>query len=184
MYNPSDQTARPDKVELMNKRVAIIGSHSTLDDLHLTDKQLEQYDVVIRLNKYYAACGSRCEIIFTRWVSWVEDKYRLRNFFPQWMIDNAQDIIITNQSIGISETEKSLICEEAGVKNASIGLIAVAYCLHRGVRDITLIGFGDGKSKTYCSNSGYGRGYKDTNTHYDWQKEREYYENQPKVKFL
>lgn len=178
-----DQTARPDKVDLSNKRVCIIGSHSTLDDLHLTDTQLAQYDVVIRLNKYYAACGTRCEIIFTRWVSWIEDKYHLRNFFPQWMIDNAQDIVITNQSVGISETEKSLICEEAGVEHASIGLLAVAYCLHRGVRDITLIGFGDGKSKTYCSNSGYGRGFIDRNDHYNWQKEREFYNNQPKVKF-
>lgn len=183
MYNPSDQTATVSKVNLHDKRVCIIGSHATLDDLHLTDTQLAQFDVVIRLNKFYAACGKRCEIIFTRWISWVDDKYKIRNFFPQSLIDNAQDIIITNQSLGISETEKQLICEEAGVLHASIGLLAVGYCLHRGVRDITLIGFGDGKTKKYCSNSGYGRGYKDTNTFYNWKKERNFYENQPKIKF-
>lgn len=178
-----DQTSVVSKVDLSNKRVAIFGSHSTLDDLHLTDKELEQFDIVVRLNKYYAACAKRCEIIFTRWISWIQDKHHLRNFFPEWMIEGAQDIIITNQSVGISETEKQLICQEAGVEHASIGLLAVGYCLHRGVRDITLIGFGDGKTKTYCSNSGYGRGYKDTNTFYDWKKERNFYENQPKVKF-
>lgn len=105
-----DQTSVVSKVDLSNKRVAIFGSHSTLDDLHLTDKELEQFDIVVRLNKYYAACAKRCEIIFTRWVSWIYDKYNLRNFFPQSMIDNAKEIIITNQSLGISETEKSIIC--------------------------------------------------------------------------
>ena len=179
-----DQTYTEPKVQIKGKGVLIVGSSLELDDYHYTDKELSKYDVVIRLNKLYGNCGRRTDVIFTRWISWIDDKYELRKFFPREVIDNAKEIVIANQNIGISATEVALIKEEAGVENASIGLLAAGYCLHRGAKKITLIGFGSGKGKTYCSNSGFGRGYKDNNTHYDWKKERDYYNNQPIIEIL
>ena len=180
----SDQTYTEAKVQIKDKRVLIVGSSLELDDYHYSDNELSKYDVVIRLNKLYGNCGRRTDIIFTRWISWVEDKFELRKFFPREVIEDAKEIIIANQNLGISATEVALIKEEAGVENASIGLLASGYCLHRGAKKITLIGFGDGKRKVYCSNSGYGRGYKDNNTHYDWKKERDYYNSQSTIEIL
>lgn len=179
-----DQTFTPDEVELRGKKVLVVGSSIELDDYHFTNNNLDKWDVVIRLNKLYGNLGTRTDIIFTRWISWIKDPYKLRNFFPQSVIENSKSIIIANQNIGISATEVALIKEEAGVEHASIGLVAVGYCLHRGARKISLIGFGDGKRKVYCSNSGYGRGFVDNNTHYDFKKEREFYNNQSIIEIL
>lgn len=134
-----DQTFTPDEVELRGKKVLVVGSSIELDDYHFTNNNLDKWDVVIRLNKLYGNLGTRTDIIFTRWISWIKDPYKLRNFFPQSVIDNSKSIIIANQNIGISATEVALIKEEAGVEHASIGLVAVGYCLHRGQERLALL---------------------------------------------
>ena len=186
-----DQTGTTDKINLNGKRVLIIGSGIDLSGRSLGDDiNKGRWDIVIRLNKYYGMekdIGNRTDIIFTRWSRWLEeDRFK---FFPKHIIEQAKEIIITNQYIGIAQSEVELIKQEIGVEHVSIGAMAVAYCLHRGAREVNLIGYGFNgydfaKEKRYSENSGYYRGFKDNNPVYDWDKERKYYLNQNKVRFL
>lgn len=76
--------------------------------------------------------------------------------------------------------------DELGHDAASCGLLAVAYCLHRGARSISVIGFGyypaiDGFCpKQYLTkydekkNLPVSRYNADLNTHYNWMAETRY----------
>lgn len=184
-----DQTGTKDIIDVKNKSVLIIGSGIDLEGRKLKNYINNFHGIVIRLNKLYGNyddVGDRTDIIFSRWSRWIEDKY---NFFPQDIVDNAKQIIYSNQYIGISKTETDIIAREAGVSHASQGLLAVCWALHRGAKEVILLGYGyDGYSfnndKIYCSNAGYPKGLKDNNKNYDFAKEREYFINQPKVKFI
>ena len=186
-----DQTGAKDKVDIYGKRILIIGSGIDLSGRKMgKDIDDGRWDVVIRLNKYYGMeidIGHRTDIVFTRWSRWLEeDKFK---FFPRHIIEEAKEIIIMNQYLGVAQSEVEITKQEIGVESVSIGAMAVAYCLHRGAREVNLIGYGFNgyefsKEKRYSENSGYYRGYKDNNPAYNWDKERQYYLNQNKVRFL
>ena len=190
-----DQTGGIDKIPLKNKKVLIIGSGIDLSGRKMAsiiDKS-NKYDVIIRLNKLYGSredTGSRTDILFTRWSRWVDDRFELYKFFPQDLLPSVKQIIITNQHIGISHSEYQLSKQEIGVENISIGALAVCWCLHRAVREINLIGYGFNgyefsNEKRYAENAViFSKGFNDTTTHYNWNKERQFFLNQPTVKFI
>lgn len=79
--------------------------------------------------------------------------------------------------------EQKIILEELGHSAASCGLIAVAFCLHRGARNISVLGFGHSGASRGFFPKAYTASYKekelldvtryklDKNCHYDWRKE-------------
>ncbi len=190
----NDQTAPIQQSELekklSGKRVLIIGSGADIDGRRLQKKiDSDFFDYVARINKHYGVekdTGTRTDFIFTRWHQWVK---KGMNFFSENEIENALEVIILNQHIGYSETEKQILLSEINHPNASAGLQAIHYFLNRGAKEIWLLGFGkysDGfKEKRYCENAfNFKKGEKDNNPAYDWNKERIWLENQSKIKFL
>ena len=164
----------------------IIGS-----GIDLKGRKMKQYinnfnGVVIRCNKLYGGelddsdVGSRTDIMFTRWRSWIG------RITPKL---NDADYVVVNDLVGISKNEMECIYAELGHTAASCGLVAVAFCLHRGARSVTVVGFGHSgasrgffpkqytcthKEKQTLETSRYNL---DKNPHYDWTKENDYLVN-------
>lgn len=190
----NDQTAPLEQSELeksiKDKRILIIGIGLDIDGRRLQKKiDSDFFDYVARINKHYGVekdTGTRTDFIFTRWYQWVK---KGMNFFSDSEIENAKEVIILNQHVGYSETEKQILLAELDHDNASAGLQAIHYFLNRGVKELWLLGFGkfsDGfKEKRYCDNSfNFKKGEKDNNPVYDWNKERKWLLNQSKIIFL
>lgn len=190
----NDQTANlyPDEIEnnIKGKRVLIIGSGSDLDGRRLEKKiDSDYYDYIIRINKHYGLredSGTRTDIIFTRWVQWINKGI---NFFTDEDIQNSKKIIIINQNVGVSLSEIEQGKLEIGHDKVSAGVIACLWCINRGVKEIDIIGFGhyqDGwHIKSYCQNSfNYNPRMKDNNPLYDWDKEKRWLMNQPEINLI
>ena len=192
----NDQTATFElddfEKSLKGKRILIIGSGEDLDSRRMKDEidNSDRWDLVVRINKMYGreeCVGRRTDVIVTRWAQWVGVGNK---FFDKDVVDAAKRVVILNQSIGYSESEKSIIASEIGVDKVSAGPQAVAYFINRGVEHIDLIGFGylNGefmKQKRYADNShNYKTRMMDSNPLYDWNKERQWLINQPEITFI
>lgn len=188
----NDQTAAMVPDNYSGKHILIIGSGEDLDSRRMMDEidKSDKWDLVVRINKMYGrpeCVGTRTDIIVTRWHQWVKPGSR---FFQQETVEQAQKIVILNQSIEFSETEKLLLSQEIGVKHVSAGPQAIAYFLNRGCEKIDLIGFGYLKgqfmqTKRYCDNAhNYSTRMVDKNALYDWEKERAWMTMQPQVCFI
>lgn len=191
-----DQTANLcfDDLErrLYNSKVLVIGSGQDIDGRGLKDEidNSERWDYVLRLNKLYGNTedvGTRCDIFVTRWSQWISEGSQ---FIDQETLRKCLKVIILNQHVNYSKTERLLISKELCLEHVSAGPQAVHYLLNRGCRHIDLVGFGykDGKfmeEKIYCNNSkNYPDGMKDENPLYDWKAERQWLINQPQVHFI
>lgn len=138
-----------------------------------------KWDIVIRLNKHYGEAvdvGTRTDLWITRWKSWIG------NITPLEQVP----YVVLNDNVGISPQEYQIIMDELGHTAASCGLLAVAWCLHRGAKSVSVIGYGyypqiygfcpkqylqqyDEKKKLPVSRFGV-----DCNPRYDWVKEARY----------
>lgn len=167
-------------MDLHGKNILIIGSGADIAGRRMgRDIDAGKWDIVIRLNKHYGEpqdCGTRTDIWITRWRSWIG------NITPR----ENKPYVVLNEHIGISPQEYQIILEELGHTAASCGLLAVAWCLHRGARSISVIGYGyypqiyafcpkqylqqyDEKKKLPVSRFGV-----DCNPRYDWVREARY----------
>lgn len=192
----SDATANlclnPLEQKLYNSKVLVIGSGQDLDGRGLQNEidNTDRWDYILRINKMYALpedVGTRTDIFVTRWSSWVSYG---SNFIDANTLAQCKIVIVLNQNVNYSKTERLLISKELGLEQVSAGPQAVHWLLNRGCRHIDLIGFGykDGEfmtDKIYAKNShNYPDGMKDNNTHYDWNAERNWLKSQPQVHFI
>lgn len=191
-----DQTAREYKGEYRGKKILVIGSGSDLDGRRMHDEiESNKYDIVARVNKLYGAnedVGTRTDVIFTRWYSWLDNL----QWFNKDVQDNAKQIVILNQHVGYSQTEYQWLCAKMGTTSASAGAQAIDFFLNRGAACVDVIGFGckEGKfnpDKIYTQGSkgttpehNTTKEGKDENPNYDWHAEREWEINQASVKFI
>ncbi|MBO5957100.1 MAG: hypothetical protein J6Q39_06050 [Bacteroidales bacterium] len=169
----------------------MIGSGQDLDGRAMKDIiDGNTYDYICRINKTYGDVqdvGTRCDIFFTRWSSWVS--YGC-DFIDADTLHQCKIVVVLNQHVNYSQTERTMISYEVGEDHVSAGPQAVHWLLNRGCRHIDLIGFGyrDGKfmdEKIYAKNSkNYPDGMKDTNSMYNWAKERQWLKYQPQVHFI
>jgi hypothetical protein len=183
-FNPLEQS-------LYNSKVLVIGSGQDLDGRAMKDIiDGNTYDYICRINKTYGDVqdvGTRCDIFFTRWSSWVS--YGC-DFIDADTLHQCKIVVVLNQHVNYSQTERTMISYEVGEDHVSAGPQAVHWLLNRGCRHIDLIGFGyrDGKfmdEKIYAKNSkNYPDGMKDTNSMYNWAKERQWLKYQPQVHFI
>lgn len=191
-----DQTAnfKLDNFELTlpNARVLCIGSGQDIDGRGLgeTIDKSDKWDYVLRINKTYGLpedVGRRTDIFVTRWSSWVNEG---NTFIEPELLNNCKKVILLNQNVNYSKTERDMITKELNLEHVSAGIQAVHWLLNRGCKDITLIGFGykDGKfmqQKVYAKNSiNYEPGMVDTNPLYNWDRERQWLQLQPQVTFI
>lgn len=190
-----DQTANLNLDELERNlyfsKVLVIGSGQDLDGRGMRDEiDGDKYDYICRINKTYGNVedvGTRCDIFVTRWSQWISVG---NNFVEPEVLHNCQKVIILNQHVNYSKTERLLLSKEMGVEHVSAGPQAIHWLLNRGCKHIDLVGFGyrDGEfmsDKVYCQNSkNYADGMKDNNTLYDWGLERKWLQQQPQVHFI
>lgn len=180
------------ELSLANARVLVIGSGQDIDgrDLGETIDNSDRWNYIVRINKLYGDpvdSGRRTDIFVTRWSSWVGEG---NAFVEPDVLAKCKKLIILNQNVGYSKTERDMISKELGLEHISAGVQAVAWLLNRGCQHIDLIGFGykDGKfneQKVYAKNSiNYEPGMVDTNPLYSWAKEREWLLLQPQVTFI
>ena len=191
----NDQTASCEfdevELELKDKTVLIIGSGQDIDGRRMKNIiDGNHFDIVARVNKMYGNeqdIGTRTDFIFTRWQQWIK---KGMNFFTDETLKQAKKIIVLNQHVGYSESEKNELLFEVGHPAVSAGIQTIHYFLNRDVKKVCLIGFGhfqDGfkNEKKYCKNShNYPNGMIDKNPHYDWSKEQHWMKNQSKIVFL
>lgn len=191
-----DQTSREYKGQYRNKSVLIIGSGSDLDGRKMQeDIEGSKYDIIARVNKLYGAredVGTRTDVLFTRWNSWLDNK----EWFNDDVQANAKEVVILNQHIGYSATEYQWLCARVGHEHVSAGAQAVDFFLNRGAKQVDIIGFGSingqfNPDKVYTQGSkgttpehNTTKEGKDENPLYNWHLEREWEINQAKVKFL
>lgn len=164
---------------LKDQDVLVVGSGADLKGRHMAKFVDEWPGTVIRCNKEYCPedSGTRTDIFFTRWNSWIGRITPRR--------DDC-DYVVINDALGYSTTEQEMTLAELGHSAASCGLHAVAFARHRGARRIYAIGFGYSPAsrcffpKSYAARydekknlavTQYGR---DANPHYNWRKENEY----------
>lgn len=177
---------------LYTAKVLVIGSGQDLDGRGLGDiiDNSDKWDYIVRINKTYGLSedvGTRCDIFFTRWYSWVSEG---QTFIEKEILEKCKQVIILNQHCGYSQTEQTMLSYEIGIDHVSAGPQTVHWLLNRGCRHIDLIGFGykNGEfmtEKIYAKNShNYPDGMKDNNTHYDWDLERKWLKLQPQVHFI
>jgi hypothetical protein len=179
------------ELSLYKSKVLLIGSGQDLDGRAMADViHSDYYDYVCKLNKSYGAVedvGTRCDILFTRWSSWISAG---SNFIEPGILYNTRKVVILNQNVNYSRTERTMISKELQLEHVSAGPQAVQWLLNRGCKHIDLIGFGykNGEfmtDKVYAKNSkNYPDGMKDTNTMYNWQRERQWLMLQPEVRFI
>lgn len=180
------------ELSLCNARVLVIGSGQDIDGRELgeTIDKSDKWDYIVRINKTYGLpedVGRRTDIFITRWSSWCSEG---NIFVGPDVLAKCKKVIILNQNVGYSKTEREMIIKELGLEHVSAGVQAVAWLLNRGCKDITLIGFGfrDGKfmeQKVYAKNSiNYPDGMKDDNPLYSWYRERQWLLLQPQVTFI
>lgn len=163
--------------EIKNNDVLIIGSGVDLKGRRLARFIDNFRGVVIRCNKIYgdpADVGSRVDLFFTRWRSW---------FGTLTPLIKGTDYIAVNDCVGISPQECKIIADEVGWEAVSCGVVAVGYCLHRGARSISVIGFGYSPASRGFFPKGYTAAYPeketlpttkynlDKNPHYNWALE-------------
>lgn len=191
-----DQTANIafDDLEksLYRSKVLVIGSGQDINGRGLGQEidYSNRWDYIMRINKTYGDpvdSGRRTDIFVTRWSSWVNEG---NMFIEPQVLDKCKKVIILNQHVNYSQSERLLISKELGLEHVSAGPQAVAWLLNRGCKHIDLIGFGykDGEfmsDKIYCNNSkNYESGMKDENSMYNWKTERQWLMLQPAVHFI
>lgn len=170
-------------MDIRGKNIIIIGSGADLAGRRMgKDIDRGKWDIVIRLNKRYGTphdVGNRTDLWITRWRSWIGT------------ITPAEDkpYIILNEHVGISPKEYQIILDELGHNAASCGLLAVAWCLHRGARSVSVIGYGYYPDiYSFCpkqylmqydekKNLPVSRFNQDCNPRYDWIAEARYLTN-------
>lgn len=180
--------------KLYKMKILVIGSGQDIDGRGMSPVIDESgyYGCVARINKTYGAIndvGTRCDILFTRWSMWAEPAF---GFIDENTRENLKELVILNQNVGYSITERGILIQETGCENLSAGIQAVHWLLNRGCEHVDLIGFGfDSKTKSfstekrYCQNSkNFTPGQLDENPHYDFMKERQWLMKQPSVNFI
>lgn len=142
MSNTNDQTARVYDGRYRGKTMLIVGSGRDLDGRGLGELiDSDTYDVVVRVNKHYGDpkdVGNRTDVIITRWNGWLDNE----DWFGREEQEQAKEIVVLNQHIGVSATEYEWVCRQVGHGAISAGCQAVAWGLLRGVARIDAIGFG------------------------------------------
>lgn len=180
------------ELSLANARVLVIGSGQDIDGRGLGEAidNSDRWQYIVRINKLYGLpedVGRRTDIFITRWSSWCSEG---STFIEPDVLAKCKKLIILNQNVNYSKTEREMISKELGLEHVSAGIQAVHYLLNRGCKDITLIGFGfrDGKfnkQKVYAKNSiNYPDAMVDTNPLYSWDREREWLLLQPQIRFI
>lgn len=177
------------------RRVLVIGSGADLRGRRMGNEVdfSRRWDVVARLNKVYGArldVGRRCELAFIRWRGWRTMCAAGPGmggcgapWWPQDVRCGVRRWVVLNEFQGIGEDECRVTAAEAGVEKPSCGLLAVAWLLNRGARQVDLVGFGfDGVR--WCERKIYADGGVDGNGHYDWEQEHAWYERQARVRLL
>lgn len=192
MQNILDQTANlnQDKLELSlcNAKVLVIGSGHDIDGRCMGDMidNSNTWDYILRINKTYGDpvdSGRRTDILVTRWSQWCNCG---NTFIEDEVLNNCKKVIILNQNVNYSKTERDMITKELNLEHVSAGVQALHWLLNRGCNHIDIMGFGDDTcKKVYCRNSkNYEAGMKDDNPLYNWKKEREWILNQPQIHLI
>lgn len=123
-------------MNLINKHVLLIGSGWDIAGKRLGhDIDNGKWDIIARVNRLYGDpvdVGTKTDIFFTRWRSW------LGSITP--VVDKAKYIFI-NENEGITKEEYLSIRNEVGVEHVSAGTVACAWLLNRGAI-VDAIGFG------------------------------------------
>lgn len=177
-------------MNIQGKNILIVGS-----GVDLTGRRLASFvdgwpGVVVRCNKVYGDprdIGRRTDLYFTRWQSWVG------NITP---LQDGAEYVVINDARGITPQELQIIGQEIGVDHVSCGAVAVAWCLHRGARSVSVMGYGYSPHsrgffpKAYAAKYEEKRGLPvtrynaDKNTHYDWAREAAWLIRCPRVRLL
>lgn len=131
-----DQTANLNLDELERNlyfsKVLVIGSGQDLDGRGMRDEiDGDKYDYICRINKTYGNVedvGTRCDIFVTRWSQWISEG---NTFIEPEVLHKCKKIIILNQNLNYSQTERRLISKEIGVEHVSAGVQAVHWLLNR-----------------------------------------------------
>lgn len=177
-------------MEIQGKNILIVGSGVDLTGRRLASFVDNWQGVVARCNKLYGSpldIGTRTDIFFTRWQSWVGTITPLQ--------DGAEYVVI-NDARGITPQELAIIGQEIGVDFPSCGAVAVGWCLHRGARSVSVMGYGYSPQSRGFFPKAYAAKYPekqglpvtrynvDKNSHYDWAKEAAYLIRCPRVRLL
>lgn len=156
---------------MKNKNVLVIGSGNDLTGRRL-GKVIDagrRWPVIVRCNKPYGApadVGRRLDVLFIRFRGW---QMRFWGEIPP-----PPALVAPNEYYNITHAEYEAIRAEIGCSHVSIGILAAAWCLNRGARTVSVIGFGchggirDADRKVYAS------GPVDKNMHYNWSREYEW----------
>lgn len=143
-------------IDVKNKRVLLIGSGWDIAGRRM-GKEIDygkRWDIVARVNRVYGDpqdVGSRTDIFFTRWRSW------LGNITPD--LPDPEYIFI-NEEIGITRNEYNAIRNEVGTEHVSAGTIACAWLLNRGAI-VDAVGFGYDKFTDSFYPKAYAKRYKE-----------------------
>jgi len=158
-------------MDIYNKTAIVIGSGSDINGRALGKKiDSGHWDIVIRCNKPYGSpvdVGSRLDIIATRYRSWVA------RFFGDV---HPSAVVAFNEAYNITHAEYQSIMQEVGWTAVSCGVLACAWALNRGARDVYVLGFGHAGS-WHHNRKIYPDGVRDTNPHYHWDREAQWVRN-------
>lgn len=159
-----------------DKNVLVIGSGNDLPGRAM-GKLIDsgrRWPVVVRCNKPYGRAqdvGSKMDILAIRYRSWIPKFWGPLPLVPT---------VAFNEAYNITRGEYESIRAEIGWHHVSCGVLAVAWCLNRGAKSVSVIGFGciggwEAKLKIYDN------GMKDNNPHYNWEREHLWLRNNATV---